>query len=188
MKTAIITLASLLCIIVAAVGALFVWEHRSKLALEGQVEAYLGDCSIDASGIDVHGRPYILFAMRDSVDLTYVDLPLHDGTNKDQLLVHRLSDGRSDRLTRFVSFEHPEGDVDPIKSADGSFTDAAMVDGEHVVYAADVADQQLQLSAAGSRTGAIDLQQDAEVKGTAVTDDGVVVEIEYTDPDCSSAA
>lgn len=188
MKKAIITLVSLLCIIAAAIGALFVWEHQSKLALEGQVEDYLDNCSIDASAIDVHGRPYILFAMRDSVDLTYVDLALQAGTNNDQLLVHRLSEGRSERLTRFVTFDHPEGDVDPIERANGSFTDSAMVDGERVTYSADVTDHRLQLFAAGEEAGEIRVEQDVTIRGAAVTDTGVVVELEYAASACEAAA
>lgn len=162
MKKAIIALASLLVIIAAAVGALFVWEHQSKLALEGQVE--------------------------DSVDLTYVDLELQDGTNKDQLLVHRLSNGEPESLTRFVTFDHPDGEVEPIERADGSFTDSAEVNGSRVTFSADVADDRLQVFADGSATGQIEMKQDVTVKGTAVTNAGVVVELEYDSPDCPAAA
>lgn len=179
MKKAIIALASTLCIFAAAIGAVFVWEHQSKLALEGQVEDYLDDCSIDASAIDVHGRPYILFAMRDTVDLTYVDLKLQDGTNKDQLLVHRLRNGHPDRLTRFVTFDHPAGEVDPIERADGSFTDSAMVDGKKVTYSADVKDHKLRLFADGHKTGEVTVDEGVSQNGTAVTDTGVVVELDY---------
>lgn len=134
MKKAIIALASLLVIIAAAVGALFVWEHQSKLALEGQVE--------------------------DSVDLTYVDLELQDGTNKDQLLVHRLSNGEPESLTRFVTFDHPEGEVDPIER----------VDGEKVTYSADVKDHKLRLVADGHKTGEIAVEKGVSQNGAAVTD------------------
>lgn len=136
MKKAIIALASLLVIIAAAVGALFVWEHQSKLALEGQVE--------------------------DSVDLTYVDLELQDGTNKDQLLVHRLSNGEPESLTRFVTFDHPEGEVDPIER----------VDGEKVTYSADVKDHKLRLVADGHKTGEIAVEKGVSQNGAAVTDTG----------------
>lgn len=134
MKKAIIALASLLVIIAAAVGALFVWEHQSKLALEGQVE--------------------------DAVDLTYVDLELQDGTNKDQLLVHRLSNGEPESLTRFVTFDHPEGEVDPIER----------VDGEKVTYSADVKDHKLRLVADGHKTGEIAVEKGVSQNGAAVTD------------------
>lgn len=144
MKKAIIALASLLVIIAAAVGALFVWEHQSKLALEGQVE--------------------------DSVDLTYVDLELQDGTNKDQLLVHQLSNGEPESLTRFVTFDHPEGEVGPIEGTDGSFTDSAMVDGEKVTYSADVKDHKLRLVADGHKTGEIAVEKGVSQNGAAVTD------------------
>lgn len=136
MKKAIIALASLLVIIAAAVGALFVWEHQSKLALEGQVE--------------------------DAVDLTYVDLELQDGTNKDQLLVHRLSNGEPESLTRFVTFDHPEGEVDPIER----------VDGEKVTYSADVKDHKLRLVADGHKTGEIAVEKGVSQNGAAVTDTG----------------
>lgn len=186
MKKAIIALVSVLCIIAAAIGALFVWEHQSKLALESQVEDFLDSCDTAATSIDVHGRPYILSAMRGSADLTYVDLTLQAGTNKDQLLVHRLSDSHADRLTRFVTFDHPDGDVEPIERADGSFTDSAKVDGAKVTFTADVTDDRLQVFADGHRTGQIELKQDVTVKGTAVTNTGVVVELEYDSPDCTA--
>lgn len=134
MKKAIIALASLLVIIAAAVGALFVWEHQSKLALEGQVE--------------------------DSVDLTYVDLELQDGTNKDQLLVHRLSNGEPESLTRFVTFDHPEGEVGPIEGTDG----------EKVTYSAHVKDHKLRLVADGHKTGEIAVEKGVSQNGAAVTD------------------
>ncbi|WP_193070748.1 hypothetical protein [Brevibacterium sp. FME37] len=188
MKKAIIALVSTLCIIAAAIGALFVWEHQSKLALESQAEDFLDARDTDATSIDVHGRPYILYAMRDSADLTYVDLALQAGTNKDQLLVHRLSDSHADRLTRFVTFDHPDGEVEPIERADGSFTDSAEVNGSRVTFSADVADDRLQVFADGSSTGQIEMKQDVTVKGTAVTNAGVVVELEYDSPDCPAAA
>ncbi|MDN5588490.1 MAG: hypothetical protein L0G69_18210 [Brevibacterium sp.] len=134
MKKAIIALASLLVIIAAAVGALFVWEHQSKLALEGQVE--------------------------DAVDLTYVDLELQDGTNKDQLLVHQLSNGEPESLTRFVTFDHPEGEVGPIEGTDG----------EKVTYSADVKDHKLRLVADGHKTGEIAVEKGVSQNGAAVTD------------------
>lgn len=186
MKKAIIALVSVLCLIAAAVGALFIWEHQSKLALEAQVEDFLDDCGTDATAIDVHGRPYLLYAMRDSVDLTYVDLDLHAGTNKDQLLIHRLREGHPDRLTRFVTFDHPEGDVEPIERSDGSFTDAAMVNGTKSTFSADVTDRRLELFADGHRAGGIDVDQDVTVDGTAVTNTGVVVELEYVSPKCGA--
>ncbi|MDN5635550.1 MAG: hypothetical protein L0G36_07895 [Brevibacterium sp.] len=136
MKKAIIALASLLVIIAAAVGALFVWEHQSKLALEGQVE--------------------------DAVDLTYVDLELQDGTNKDQLLVHRLSNGEPESLTRFVTFDHPEGEVGPIEGTDG----------EKVTYSAHVKDHKLRLVADGHKTGEIAVEKGVSQNGAAVTDTG----------------
>lgn len=136
MKKAIIALASLLVIIAAAVGALFVWEHQSKLALEGQVE--------------------------DSVDLTYVDLELQDGTNKDQLLVHQLSNGEPESLTRFVTFDHPEGEVGPIEGTDG----------EKVTYSAHVKDHKLRLVADGHKTGEIAVEKGVSQNGAAVTDTG----------------
>lgn len=188
MKKTVIALASVLCIIAAAIGALFVWEHQSKLTLEAQVADYLEACDTDASAIDVHGRPYILYALGDSVDLTYVDLGLQDGTNQDQLLVHRLSGGHADRLTRFVTFDHPAGDVDPIERANGSFTDSAMVDGSKVTFSAAVTDHSLQVSGNGRPAGEIDIEQDVAVRGTAVTNTGVVVELEYDSPDCGPAA
>ena len=187
MKKAVIALASALCLIAAAIGALFVWEHQSKLSLEAQVEDFLDACGTDATAIDVHGRPYILYAMADSADLTYVDLRLQAGTNKDQLLVHRLSQGHADRLSRFVTFDHPDGDVDPIERADGSFTEAAMINGSTVTFSADTAGDRLELFADGHRAGQIELDQDVTVKGAAVTDSGVVVELEYASPDCDAA-
>lgn len=184
MKKALIALASALCLIAASIGALFVWEHQSKLALEAQVEGFLDACGNDATAIDVHGRPYILYAMRDSADLSYVDLRLQAGTNKDQLLVHQLSQGRANRLSRFVTFDHPDGDVDPIERPDGSFTEAAMINGSKVIFSAD---DRLQLFADDHRAGQIELDQDVTVKSSAVTDSGVVVELEYASPDCRAA-
>lgn len=179
MKKAIIALVSVIAIIAIAIGGLFVWEQQSKLALENRVEDYLDDRGVDFTGIDVHGRPYILFAMQDSVDLTYVDLALQSGTDKDQLLVHRLSDAQADRLTRFVTFDHPAGDVDPITRADGSFTGSAMVNGKKVTYTAEVKDRKLRLFADGHHAGEIDVAEGVKQHGAAVTDTGVVVELEY---------
>lgn len=179
MKKAIIALTSIIGIIAIAIGGLFVWEHQSKLSLENQVEDYLDDQGVDSTGIDVHGRPYIIFAIQDSVDLTYVDLALQAGTNKDQLLVHRLSHGRADRLTRFVTFDHPAGDVDPNERADGSFTDSAMVNGTKVTYTSEVKDRTLRLFADGQLAGEIEVEEGVSEYGAAVTKTGVVVELEY---------
>ncbi|MCD1284451.1 MULTISPECIES: hypothetical protein [unclassified Brevibacterium] len=183
MKKVLIALTSIVCIIGAVVGGLAIWEHRSKISLEAEVEDYLDDVGIDATGIDVHGRPYIIFALQDSVDLTYVDLALQDGTNKDQLLLHRLSNGRPERLTRFVTFDHPSGEVDPIERADGSFTDSAMVDGSKVTFTAKVTDDRLELFADGAEAGTIDVGPGVTAEGAAVTDTSVVVELGYDSPD-----
>lgn len=183
MKKALIALVSVIGIIAVAVSGLFVWEQQSKRALESQVEDYLDDRGVESTGVDVHGRPSILYALQGSVDLSYVDLVLQGGTNKDQLLVHRLGDGRADRLTRFVTFDHPAGDVDPLERADGSFTDSAMVDGQKVSYTAEVKDHRVQLLADGHRSAAIAVEQSVTAYGAVVTDTGVVVELEYSSSD-----
>ena len=74
MKKVIIALTSVLTALAVGIGALFFWEYRSKAQLEAQVEDYLGGCDVTASGIEVHGRPYILSAMAERAELTYVDL------------------------------------------------------------------------------------------------------------------
>lgn len=183
MKKALIALTSIICIIAAAIGGLAFWEHRSKLSLEAEVENYLHDAGIEATGIDVHGRPAIIFALQDSVDLTYVDLALQDGTNSDQFLLHRLRDGRPERLTRFVTFDHPSGEVDPIRRTDGSFTDSALVDGTKVTFTPKVTDDHLELFADGAEAGTIDVGPGVTAEGAAVTDTGVVVELHYDSPD-----
>jgi hypothetical protein len=96
----------------------------------------LNGCGITPDTIDVHGRPYLLYAAQHTADLSYVDLEPAKGTNKDQVLVHHLVDGHADRLTRFITVDYPSGQVSPVKNPDGSYTEAATIDGEEVTFSA----------------------------------------------------
>ena len=61
-------------ILIALIGGLVVAEQRAKVALEADVADYLDGCAITPDGIDVHGRPYLLYAAQHTADLSYVDL------------------------------------------------------------------------------------------------------------------
>lgn len=185
MKKALIALTAVLSAIAVAVGALFFWEYRSKAQLEAQVEDYLGECRVKSESVEVHGRPFILSAIEDKVDLTYVDLAPAPGTNKDQILIHRLAGGRADRLTRFITFDYPQGDVRPITDADGAFTDQAHVNGKVTTFSG--AMKGKTLSAFGNRrsVGEVALTTKAELLGVSATDKGIVAELEYPGNGCS---
>src|SRR5699024_4371232 len=102
MKKTLIALAVCCSLITAAVVGVAVAEFRAEAELESQVTDYLDECGIDASSIDVHGRPYLIYAAQHRADLTYVDTAPAAGANRDQLLIHRLVDGSADRLTRVL--------------------------------------------------------------------------------------
>lgn len=184
MKKALISLAAVVVIILAIIGGLVIGEQRAKVALESDVADYLHGCDIDPEVIDVHGRPYLLFAAKHTADLSYVDITPEDGTNKDQILVHHLVDGHADRLTRFITFDYPSGQVTPVKNPDDSFTEAATIDGEKVGFSARTAGNRLDVLANGHRLTDVALPQAAEVKNVAAGDDGIMVEVEYAATDC----
>lgn len=184
MKKVIIALVVACSIIAGAIGAVVIAESRAGAELESRVTAFLDDCGTVPSSIDVRGRPYILSAAQGRVGLTYVDLSPVAGTNKDQLLVHRLVDGEADRLTRFVTFDYPSADASPVPHADGSYSDVASLNDRKVTFSAAIDDTAVQVLADGRPSGEIDLPQHASVRGVAATDDGVLVEVEYASSSC----
>ncbi|WP_098731532.1 hypothetical protein [Brevibacterium epidermidis] len=194
MKKALIALGTVVIILIALIGGLVVAEQRAKVALESDVDDYLDGCAITPDGIDVHGRPYLLYAAQHTADLSYVDLEPAKGTNKDQVLVHHLVDGHADRLTRFITVDYPSGQVSPVKNPDGSYTEAATIDGEEVTFSArtdhsegtDHGDDgtRLEVLANGRQHSTMTLPRTAEVRAVSAGDDGVIVEIEYADPNC----
>src|SRR5699024_10656575 len=119
MKKTLIALAVCCSLITAAVVGIAAAELHAEAELESQVTDYLDECGIDASSIDVHGRPYLIYAAQHRADLTFVDTAPASGANRDQLLVHRLVDGNADRLTRFITFAYP-AEATPPQHAAGS--------------------------------------------------------------------
>ncbi|AMT94552.1 hypothetical protein A2T55_12905 [Brevibacterium linens] len=188
MKKALIALGTIVIILIALIGGFVVAEQRAKVALEADVADYLDGCSITPDAIDVHGRPYLLYAAQHTADLSYVDLEPAKGTNKDQVLVHHLVDGHADRLTRFISVDYPSGQVSPVKNPDGSYTEAATIDGEEVTFSAraDHVDDgtHLDVLANGRQHSSMTIPRTAEVRAVSAGDDGVIVEIEYAHPNC----
>ncbi|SDS33878.1 hypothetical protein SAMN04489752_1493 [Brevibacterium siliguriense] len=188
MKKALIALGTIVIILIALVGGLIVAEQRAKASLEADVAEYLDSCAITPDRVDVHGRPYLVYAAQHTADLTYVDLEPAKGTNKDQVLVHHLVDGHADRLTRFITFDYPSGTVRPVKNADDSYTEVAEIDGEEVTFSArtDPSDDgtRLDVLANGRQHARFTLPRTAEVRAVSAGDDGVIVEIEYADPNC----
>lgn len=184
MKKVIIALVVACSLIAGAIGVVVIAESRAGAELESRVTAFLDDCGTAPSSIDVRGRPYILSAAQGHVDLTYVDLAPAAGTNKDQLLVHRLVDGEADRLTRFVTFDYPSSDATPDPNPDGSYSEVATLDDRKVTFSAATDDTTVQMLADGRPAGEIDLPQRASVRGVAATDQGVLVEVEYASSSC----
>ena len=187
MKKVIIALTSVLTALAVGIGALFFWEYRSKAQLEAQVEDYLGGCDVTASGIEVHGRPYILSAMAERAELTYVDLAPQAGTKKDQLIVHELSDGRAARVSRFVTFDYPQADARPVEDEAGAFTDQATMGGKTVTFSGTAGDGKLEVFADDRSIGRPDLPNGATLTSVFANNDGVAAEIEYADPTCARA-
>ena len=183
MKKTLIALAVCCSLITAAVVGIAVAEFRAEAELESQVTDYLDECGIDASSIDVHGRPYLIYAAQHRADLTYVDTAPAAGANRDQLLIHRLVDGSADRLTRFITFDYP-AEATPIKNADGSFSDSATVGAAPMTFSAEADDAHLRMFADARPAGEADLPQHAAVRDVSATDDGVVVEVEYASGGC----
>ncbi len=184
MKKALIALGTIVIILIALIGGLIVAENRAKVALEADVADYLDGCAITPDTIDVHGRPYLLYAAQHTADLSYVDLDPAKGTNKDQILVHRLVDGHADRLTRFITFDYPSGQVRPVKNPDDSYTEVATIDGKRVTFSARAEGNRLDVLADERFLTDRALPQAAEVRNVSAGDDGVVVEVEYADTDC----
>ncbi|MGC2940725.1 MULTISPECIES: hypothetical protein [unclassified Brevibacterium] len=186
MKKALITLGIIVVILIALIGGLIVAEQRAKVALEADVSGYLDGCEITPEKIDVHGRPYLLYAAQHTADLSYVDIEPGAGTNKDQVLVHHLVDGHADRLTRFITFDYPSGQVSPVKNPDDSYSEAATIGGDKVTFSARTAhtDAFLEVLANGRQHSSMALPRTAEVRAVSAGDDGVIVEIEYADPNC----
>ena len=183
MKKTLIALAVCCSLITVAVVGIVAAELHAKAELESQVTAYLDECGIEASSIEVHGRPYLIYAAQNRADLTYVDTTPAAGINKDQLLIHRLIDGSADRLTRFITFDYPSA-ATPIKNADGSFSDSATVGAAPMTFSAEADDAHLRMFADGRQAGEADLPQHAAVRDVSATDDGVVVEVEYASSSC----
>src|SRR5699024_1102584 len=183
MKKTLIALAVCCSLITAAVVGVAVAEFRAEAELESQVTDYLDECGIDASSIDVHGRPYLIYAAQHRADLTYVDTAPAADANRDQLLIHRLVDGSADRLTRFITFDYP-AEATPIKNADGPSPDSATVAAAPLPFAAEADDAHLRLFADARPAAEADLPQDAAVSDVSATDDGVVVEVEYASGGC----
>lgn len=183
MKKTLIALAVCCSLIIVAVIGIAAAELHAKTELESQVTAYLDECGIEASTIEVHGRPYLIYAAQDRADLTYVDTAPAAGANKDQLLIHRLVDGRADRLTRFITFDYPAA-ATPIKNADGSFSDSATIGAAPVTFSAEAGRTSVRMFADGQEAGRGDLLQPAMVRDVSATDDGVVVEVEYASSSC----
>lgn len=184
MKKALISLAAVALIIVAIIGGLVVAEQRAKATLEADVADYLDSCAITPDTIDVHGRPYLLYAAQHTADLSYVDITPDDGVNKDQILVHHLVDGHADRLTRFITFDYPSGQVRPVKNPDDSYTEVAILEGERVTFSARTEGNRLDVLADRRSLTDLALPRAAEVKNVSAGDDGVIVEMEYADTDC----
>lgn len=188
MKKALIALGTITVILIALIGGLIVAEQRAKVELEADVADYLDGCAITPDGIDVHGRPYLLYAAQHTADLSYVDLEPEEGSNKDQVLVHHLVDGHADRLTRFITVDYPSGQVSPVKNPDDSYTETATIDGEETTFSARTdnrdADTRLNVLANGQTHSSMTLPRAAEVRAVSAGDDGVIVEIEYADPNC----
>lgn len=183
MKKAIIALVVTCSLIAGVIGVAVVAEFRAKAELESQVTAYLDDCGVEPTSIEVHGRPYRIYAAQDRADLTYVDTTPATGTNKDQLLVHRLVDGEADRLTRFITFDYPSA-ATPIKNSDGSFSDSVTIGGTTVTFSAESDAAAVRMFADGREAGEVSLSQSASVRNVSATDDGVVVELEYASSSC----
>ncbi|WP_432789304.1 hypothetical protein QYM46_13310 [Brevibacterium sp. K11IcPPYGO002] len=184
MKKALISLAAVVATIAAIIGGLLIGENRAKAVLEADVADYLDGCVITPDTIDVHGRPYLLYAAQHTADLSYVDLDPAKGTNKDQVLVHHLVDGHADRLTRFITFDYPSGQVRPVKNPDDSYTEVATIDGKKVTFSARTEGNRLDVLGNGRSLTDRALPQEAEVRNVSAGDDGVVVEVEYADTAC----
>lgn len=183
MKKTLIALAVCCSLITVAVGGIVAAELHAEAELESQVTAYLDECGIEASAIEVHGRPFLIYAAQHRADLTYVETAPAAGVNKDQLLIHRLVDGEADRLTRFITFDYPSAAA-PIKNADGSFSDSATVGAAPMTFSAEADDTDLRMLADGRQVGEADLAEHAAVRDVSATDDGVVVEVEYASSSC----
>lgn len=61
----------------------------------------------------------MLSAAQGRADLTCVDLNPKPGADKDQLLVHRLTDVGAERLTRFITVDYPQPGAKPVLNEDG---------------------------------------------------------------------
>lgn len=188
MKKALIVFAATATLIAVIIGALVIAEFRAKADLESKVSGFLDGCGIAASSIDVHGRPYLLTAAEGLAEMTIITLDPADGTNSDQLYVHRLHDGRADRFTRFITVDYPADGAEPVLNPDGSLTEVATIDGKKVTFDAKTSDdngaQTLHILADGDEFERIDMPQPTEVRTVAAGDDGVLVEVEYTSSDC----
>ncbi|MCM1014103.1 hypothetical protein [Brevibacterium sp. XM4083] len=187
MKKVIITLTSILSVLAVGVGALFYWEYRSKAQLEAQVEDYLGTCDVKPSHLEVHGRPFILSAMAERAELTYVDVAPQPGMNKDQLLVRELADGKADRVTRFVTFDYPKAGAQPVEDADGAYTDKATIDGKTVKFSGTAGDGRLEVFADGRSFGELPLRKNVTLTSVFANQSGVAAELEYAGPTCALA-
>src|SRR5699024_444321 len=97
MKKTLIALAVCCSLITVAVVGIVAAELQAKAELESQVTAYLDECGIEASSIEVHGRPYLIYAAQNRADLTYVDTTPAAGINNDQVPIHRHHEGRDER-------------------------------------------------------------------------------------------
>src|SRR5699024_3693564 len=170
-------------LITAAVVGVAVAEFRAEAELESQVTDYLDECGIDASSIDVHGRPYLIYAAQHRADLTYVDTAPAAGANRDQLLIHRLVDGSADRLTRFITFDYP-AEATPIKNADGSFSDSSTAGAAPMTFATVVDNTHLLMFAYARPAREDDLPQNASVRDASATDDSVFGEVVYASGYC----
>lgn len=186
MKKALLALSITFGLIIALVGGVLVWEHQSKLKLEAQVNDYLTNCDIQSTSIDVHGRPYIIFAMEDSADLTYVNLKQAEGIVQDQALIHRLTKGKADKMDRFTTFEFPSEDASPIENEDGSFSNKALVAGKEMTFNASIKGSTLRVTGNGKQIGEIKLDRDATISGVVANKQGVLVDMEYTSANCRS--
>ncbi|WP_181275905.1 hypothetical protein [Brevibacterium oceani] len=184
MKKALIALAVVCSLLAVIISGLLIGEQKAKSDLEGQVGEFLDECGVTATSIDVHGRPYLLYAAKGDADLTYADLDPVDGTNKDQLLIHRLSHGTADRLTRFITFDYPSAGATPVLNDDGSYSEFATIKGKKVTFSAQADDTKLQVFADGRPAGELKLPQSAEVKGVSAQEVGIGVEIEYSSSSC----
>lgn len=183
MKKAIIALAVTCSLNAGAIGLVVIVEFRAKAELESQVTAYLDDCGVEPTSIEVRGRPYLMYAAQDRADLTYVDTTPATGTNKDQLLVHRLVDGDADRLTRFITFDYPSEAIS-IKESDGSFSNSATIGGTAVTFSAETDAAAVRMFADGREAEEVSLPQSASVRNVSATDCGDGVEVEYAPSSC----